>query len=199
MLLEVNEALGDGGWFDAVANFHATSWHITEEIPPFWVICKSGIRDSRYEARDLEKVIYFGKIGVGKSMAGEAAEYPSGCEGTCCKDSLGHFAGWAVMSEEDDAFLSEHGINEDDDGVRIRSTCSEVGVDHEWLRRSCVRRREGLDELDDGKVPDSFRGDCCRNFDGDWYLVVHHFRFKFMCVAWYRIFWTMLHGIYFCR
>lgn len=136
MLLEVNEALGGGGWFDAVANFHATSWHITEEIPPFWVICKSGIRDPSYEARDLEKVIYFGKVGVGKSMAGEAAEYSSGCEGTCCKDGLSHFAGRAVMSEEDYAFLSEHGINEDDDGVRIRPTCSEMGVDHEWLRRS---------------------------------------------------------------
>lgn len=199
MLLEVNETLGDGGWFDAVANFHATSWHITEEIPPFWMIGKSGIRDPGYEARDLEKVVYFGKVGIGKSMAGEAAEYPSGCEGTCCKDSLGYFAGWAVMSEEYYAFLSEHGINEDENRVRIRPTCSEVGVYHEWLRRSCVRRREGLDELDDGKVPDCFRGDCCRNFDGDRYLVVHHSRFKFVCVAWYRIFWTMLHCSYFCR
>ena len=64
-------------------------------------------------------------------MASETAEYPSRCEGTGCKDSFGHFAGWAVVPEEDDTFLSEHGINENDDGVCIRPTCSEVGVDHE--------------------------------------------------------------------
>lgn len=198
MLLEVYEALGGWSWFDAVANLHATSWHITEEIPPFWVISKSGICDPRYETRDLEKVIYFGKVGVGKSMASEAAEYPSRRKGTGCKDSLGHFAGWAVVPKENDAFLSEYGIDEDDDGVCIRPTCSEVGVDREWLRRSCVRRREGLDEFDDGKVPNGFGGDCGRNFDGDRYLVVHHFRFKFMCVAWYRISRTMLHRSHFC-
>lgn len=44
--------------------------------------------------------------------------------------------------------LSEHAIVKNNHGVCIRSSCSDVGVVFEWLRRSFVRQRKDLDEFE---------------------------------------------------
>ncbi len=51
-----------------------------------------------------------------------------------------------------------------------------------------MRDGKGLDELDDGKVPHGFGGDCGGDFYGDRYLVINNFRFEFVCVARHCVF-----------
>ena len=72
--MKVNKTVGDWGLLDAVANFHASRRYVTEEIPPLWMVRKSGIRNAGNEARYFEEVVDFAKVGVGEGMTSEAAE-----------------------------------------------------------------------------------------------------------------------------
>ncbi len=87
------------------------------------------------------------------------------------------------MAEEDDAFLGEHGVDKDDDGVGVGAAGGEVWVQHKGLGGGGVRNGEGLDEFDEGKVANGFWGDACRDFDRDGDAVVYNFGFEFMSVT----------------
>ncbi len=86
------------------------------------------------------------------------------------------------MAEEDDAFLGEHGVDEDDDGVRVGATGGEVWVQHKGLGGGGVGGGEGLDEFDKGEITDSFGGDAGGDLDGDRNAVVYNFRFELVSV-----------------
>ncbi len=118
LLLEVHEALGCWGGFDAVADFHAAAWYVAEEVPPFWVVGERGVGHTRNEPGDVQQVVDFGKVGIGEGVAGEATEDASRCERAGCKDAFGDFPRGTIVAKEDDAFLGEDGVHEDDDGVR---------------------------------------------------------------------------------
>ena len=83
--------------------------------------------------------------------------------------------------------MSEHGVDEDDDGVRVGAVGGEVRVEHEWLRAGCVRDGEGLDEFDEGEVANCFWRYCCWYLDRDRYLVIHNERFEFVSITWQRV------------
>lgn len=134
LLLEVDEAVRDVGLLDAIGNFHAAGGNIAKEIPPFGVVGEGGICNASDEAGDLEKVVDLGEVGVGEGVAGEAAEDTAGDEGAGCEDGFGDFAGGAVVAEEDDTFLGEHGVDEDGDGVRVGAAGCKVRVEGEGLR-----------------------------------------------------------------
>ena len=52
-------------------------------------------------------------------MACEAAKNASGCKSTRCENGFGDFARGTVVSQKDDPFLGEHGVDKNDDGVCI--------------------------------------------------------------------------------
>lgn len=133
LLLEVDEAVRDVGLLDAIGNLHAAGGDIAKEIPPFGVVGEGGVRDAGDEAGHLEKVVDFGEVGVGEGVAGEAAEDAAGDEGAGGEDGFGDFAGGPVVAEEDDPLLGEHGVDEDDDGVRVGAAGCEVRVEGEGL------------------------------------------------------------------
>lgn len=126
LLLEIDEALGDRGRVDAVADLHSTGWDVTKEIPPLGVIGKGRIGDSSNEAGNLEKVVDFSQVGVGEGVAGEAAEDAPRSQSAGGEDSLSDFAGWAVVAQENDTLLCKHGIDENEDGVGEGAAGGEV-------------------------------------------------------------------------
>ena len=87
------------------------------------------------------------------------------------------------MAKEDDAFLGEHGVDQDDDGMSVGTAGGKVRVQHEGLGRGGVRGGEGLDELDEGEIANGFGGDARWDFDGDGDAVVDDFGFKLMSIA----------------
>lgn len=132
--MKVQEAVGYGGWVYSRGDFHAACGYIAKEIPPFGVICEGWIGDPGDEAGNIEKVINFGEIGVGESVSCKATEDRSGCKSAGGEDGFGHFTAGAVVSKEDDAFLGDEGIEEDNDGMRVGTGCSEVRVKRKRLR-----------------------------------------------------------------
>ena len=132
--MEVQEAVGNGGWVDSRGDFHAAGGYIAKEIPPFRVICEGWIGDPSDEAGNVEKVVDFCEIGVGESVSCEATEDGSGCKSAGGEDGFGDITAGAVVSKEDDAFLSDEGVEEDNDGMRVGTGCSEVRVKRKWLR-----------------------------------------------------------------
>ena len=79
------------------------------------------------------------------------------------------------MAEKDDAFLGEHGVDEDDDWVGVGATGREVRVEHEGLGTGGVGGGKGLDELDQGEVANGFRRDASGDFDWHGDTVVDYF------------------------
>lgn len=183
LLLEVDEAVGDGGRVNAVGYFHAAGRDVAEEIPPFRVVGEGGVGDAGNEAGDVEEVVDLGEVGVREGVAGEASEDASGSESAGCEDGFGDFTRGPVMAKEDDALLSEHGVDEDDDGMGVGATGGEVRVQHEGLGGGGVGGGEGLDEFDEGEVANGFGRDTGRDFDRDGNAVVYDFGFEFMGVA----------------
>ena len=183
MLLEVEEAVGDGGGVDAVGDFHAAGWDVAQDVPPFGVVGEGGVCDAGDKAGDVEEVFDFGEVGVGEGVAGEAAQDAPRCEGAGGEDGFGDFARGAVVAEEDDAFLGEQGVDEDDDRVGVGAAGGEVRVQHEGLRGGSVGGGESLDEFDQGEIANGLGGDACGYFDGDGDAVVDDFRLEFVGVA----------------
>lgn len=138
LLLEINEAVGNIGLLDAIADFHSAGGDIAEEVPPFGVVGKGRVCDAGDKTGDFEEVVDLGEVGVGEGMAGEAAEDAAGDEGTGGEDCFGDFAGGPVVAEEDDAFLGEHGVDEDDDRVGVGAAGGEVRVEGEGFGGGCV-------------------------------------------------------------
>lgn len=132
--MEVQEAVGNGGWVDPRGDFHAAGGDIAKKIPPFRVICEGWIGDPRDEAGDIEKVVDFCEIGVGERVSCEATEDGPGCKSAGGKDGFGDFTAGAVVSKEDDTFLGDEGVEEDDYGMRVGTGCSEVRVKRKRLR-----------------------------------------------------------------
>ena len=147
------------------------------------MVGESGISDAGNEARDVEEVVDFGEVSVGEGVASEPAEDTARGEGAGGEDSFGDFARGSVVPEEDDAFLGEYGVDEDDDGVRVGAVGGEMRVQHEWLGRGGVGGGKGLDELYEGEVADCFGGDGCGDFYGNGDLVVDYSRFELVGVA----------------
>lgn len=134
MLLEVQEAISNGGWIDPRGDFHAAGGYIAKEVPPFGVVCEGWIGDTSDEAGNIEKVVYLCEIGVGKSVSCEATEDGPGCKGAGGEDRFGDFTAGAVVSKEDDAFLGDEGVEENNYGMRVGTGCGEVRVKRERLR-----------------------------------------------------------------
>ena len=183
LLLEIDEAVGDIGLFDAITDFHAAGRNIAEEVPPFGVVGKGGVCDAGDEARDFEKVVDFGEVGVGEGVAGEAAEDAAGDKSAGSEDGLGDFAGGAVVAEEDDAFLGEHGVDEDDDRVGVGAACGYVRVEGEGLGGCCVGGSERLNELDAGEISYCLERGGCWYFDWDWNAIVDNASFVFVGIS----------------
>jgi len=74
LLLEVNEAIGDGSGIDAIGDFHAAGRNVAEEIPPFRVVGEGGVSYAGDKTGDVEEVVDFGEVGVREGVAGEAPQ-----------------------------------------------------------------------------------------------------------------------------
>ena len=98
------------------------------------MIGKGGVGDAGYEAGNVEEIVDFGEVGVGEGMASEAAEDCSGGERAGSEDSFSDFATRAVVSEENDPFLSDQCVDENDDGMSVGAGCCEMCVEREGLR-----------------------------------------------------------------
>jgi len=102
------------------------------------VVCEGWICNPSDEARNIEKVVDFCEIGIGESVSCEATEDGSGCKSAGGEDGFGDFTAGAVVSEEDDAFLGDEGVEEDNNGMRVGTGCSEVRVQCKRLWRGGV-------------------------------------------------------------
>jgi hypothetical protein len=94
-------------------------------------ILEPGIRDARDIPRDLFEHIQPGQVGVWERSFCEPTEDGAG-ERTSGEDKVGHVACGLTVSEKDDAFLSEEGVEEEDDGVGVRAGGMEL-----WMKGGC--------------------------------------------------------------
>src|SRR4051794_38930776 len=91
------------------------------------------------------------------------------------------------MTQEHNAFLCKHRVDQNNNGVCISPAGGQVRMDSEWLRRGGMRTREGLDELDEREVADNLRPDDRGhlNWNGD--VTIDNFGFKLMGVSGKRV------------
>lgn len=118
------------------------------------MVSEGWVFDACDEARDLEELVDFAEVCIGEGETREAAEGAAGAECTGGKNVIGDFAGWTVVGEEDDTFLREEAVHEDDDWVGIRAVGGEMGVEGEGLGILNMRRGKGGDELDQRELED---------------------------------------------
>ncbi|OSS43547.1 hypothetical protein B5807_11794 [Epicoccum nigrum] len=187
MLLEVERPVCRCSGLDTVANLHTAGGEVAEDIPPFWLEGECGVGDAGNEAGYFEEVVDLGQIGVWEGVAYEAAQDAAGCQRTSCQDCFSDLAGWSVVTDEDDALLSEQGVDKDDDWVGIGATCGEMRMESERLRLCRVRGGECLNELDKGEVADCLGTQSRGDLDGHWYAVVIDLGLEFVCVPGYYI------------
>lgn len=116
------------------------------------MMCEDRVLDAGDETGDHQQLLHLGDIGIGEGIAGEPAEYASACQCTCRKDMVSNFAGWPVVAQKDDSLFRQKTVHQDNNRVRERSVGCKMGVQSVWLRRYTRRRRECLDQLNDGEL-----------------------------------------------
>lgn len=187
LLLEIYHPFRGRGWLDPAADLDAAGGHVAQNVPPFWMVGKGRVGHPGHKAGHIQQVVNFRQIRVRKGMSGKAPENTTGSERAGREHRFGHFARWPIVAEEDDTFLSQEGVDENDNGVRVGAIGGQVGVECKGLRGGGIGTGEDLDELNDGKIANGFWRYGGGHFDRDGNLVVYDSGFEFVSIAWYGV------------
>lgn len=86
------------------------------------------------------------------------------------------------MSQENDSFLGEDGVDKHNDGMCKWAAGRQMRMVRKRLWGGSMWPSKSLYKFDEREVADSLGPDDCGNFDRDGDVVVDHFGLEFMCV-----------------